>query len=39
MLASGYLNEGILLAIREILLSISESHSAYVLATSLKSLG
>ncbi len=32
MLASGYLNEGILLAVREILASIGESHSAYVLA-------
>ncbi|RVU02887.1 aspartate kinase [Mucilaginibacter limnophilus] len=36
MLASGYLNEGILLAAREILASIGESHSAYVLATLLK---
>lgn len=32
MLASGYLNEGVLLAAREILASIGESHSAYVLA-------
>jgi aspartate kinase len=32
MLASGYLNEGILLAAREILTSIGESHSAYVLS-------
>ena len=39
MLASGYLNEGILLAAREILASIGESHSAYVLATILKNKG
>jgi len=32
MLASGYLNEGVLLASREILASLGESHSAYVLA-------
>ncbi|HEY9533229.1 MAG TPA: aspartate kinase [Mucilaginibacter sp.] len=37
MLASGYLNEGILLAAREILASIGESHSAYVLAKILQS--
>ncbi len=36
MLASGYLSEGILLAVREILASIGESHSAYVLASILK---
>lgn len=36
MLASGYLNEGILLAVREILASIGESHSAYVLANILQ---
>ncbi|MFD2872011.1 aspartate kinase [Mucilaginibacter ximonensis] len=36
MLASGYLNEGILLAAREILASIGESHSAYVLASILQ---
>lgn len=39
MLASGYLNEGILLAVREILASIGESHSAYVLASILKQRG
>lgn len=39
MLASGYLNEGILLAAREILASIGESHSAYVLASILKTKG
>jgi aspartate kinase len=39
MLASGYLNEGILLAAREILASIGETHSAYVLASILKSKG
>lgn len=39
MLASGYLNEGILLAAREILASIGETHSAYVLASILKSRG
>lgn len=32
LLASGYLNEGVLLAAREILASIGEIHSAYVLA-------
>ncbi len=32
MLASGYLNEGVLLAAREILASLGETHSAYVLA-------
>jgi len=36
MLASGYLNEGVLLAAREILASLGESHSAYVLATILQ---
>jgi len=39
MLASGYLNEGILLAAREILASIGESHSAYVLASILQQRG
>ncbi|GGH04323.1 aspartate kinase [Mucilaginibacter phyllosphaerae] len=39
MLASGYLNEGILLAAREILASIGETHSAYVLASILKRKG
>lgn len=39
MLASGYLNEGVLLAAREILASIGESHSAYVLATKLRAKG
>lgn len=39
MLASGYLNEGILLAAREILASIGESHSAYVLASILQAKG
>ena len=39
MLASGYLNEGILLAAREILASIGETHSAYVLADILQSQG
>jgi aspartate kinase len=39
MLASGYLNEGILLAAREILASIGESHSAYVLASILRAKG
>lgn len=39
MLASGYLNEGILLAAREILASLGESHSAYVLASILKQKG
>ncbi|GAA4098786.1 aspartate kinase [Mucilaginibacter panaciglaebae] len=39
MLASGYLNEGILLAAREILASIGESHSAYVLAAILQNQG
>ncbi|RZJ73838.1 aspartate kinase [Flavobacterium sp.] len=37
MLASGYLNEGVLLAAREILASIGETHSAYVLTSILKS--
>jgi len=37
MLASGYLNEGVLLAAREILASLGESHSAYVLASILQS--
>jgi aspartate kinase len=36
MLASGYLNEGVLLAAREILASLGESHSAYVLASILQ---
>lgn len=39
MLASGYLNEGILLAAREILASIGEGHSAYVLASILQAKG
>jgi len=39
MLASGYLNEGILLAAREILASIGESHSAFVLAGILQKKG
>ncbi|MCC8426334.1 aspartate kinase [Mucilaginibacter sp. UR6-11] len=39
MLASGYLNEGILLAVREILASIGETHSAYVLASILQTKG
>jgi len=39
MLASGYLNEGILLAAREILASLGESHSAYVLSSILKQKG
>lgn len=39
MLASGYLNEGVLLAAREILASIGETHSAYVLASILRSRG
>ncbi|MGN6639461.1 MAG: aspartate kinase [Mucilaginibacter sp.] len=39
MLASGYLNEGILLAAREILASIGESHSAFVLANILQNKG
>lgn len=39
MLASGYLNEGILLAVREILASIGESHSAYVLSSILQKKG
>nr|WP_294948111.1 aspartate kinase [uncultured Mucilaginibacter sp.] len=39
MLASGYLNEGILLAAREILASLGESHSAYVLASILQGKG
>jgi aspartate kinase len=36
MLASGYLNEGILLAVREILASVGEIHSAFVLANILR---
>ena len=36
MLAAGYLKEGILLAAREILASIGESHSAFVLASILQ---
>jgi len=39
MLASGYLNEGILLAAREILASLGETHSAYVLSSILKQKG
>lgn len=39
MLASGYLNEGVLLAAREILASIGESHSAFVLANILQNRG
>jgi aspartate kinase len=39
MLASGYLNEGVLLATREILASIGETHSAYVLASILQNRG
>jgi aspartate kinase len=39
MLASGYLNEGVLLATREILASIGETHSAFVLANILQSRG
>ena len=39
MLASGYLNEGVLLAAREILASIGETHSAYVLASILQGKG
>ncbi|UCJ05103.1 aspartate kinase [Chitinophaga pendula] len=39
MLASGYLNEGILLAVREILASIGESHSAFILANILRNKG
>lgn len=39
MLASGYLNEGVLLAAREILASLGESHSAYVLARILQARG
>ncbi|MFB9842619.1 aspartate kinase [Mucilaginibacter ginsenosidivorans] len=39
MLASGYLNEGILLAAREILASIGETHSGYVLASILQQRG
>lgn len=39
MLASGYLNEGILLVAREILASLGESHSAYVLSSILKQKG
>ena len=32
MLASGYVNEGVLQAAREILASIGESHAAFVLS-------
>src|SRR3569833_10048 len=39
MLASGFLNEGVLLAAREILASIGETHSAYVLASILQQRG
>jgi aspartate kinase len=39
MLASGYLNEGILLAVREILASVGETHSAFALAGILKQKG
>ena len=39
MLASGYLNEGILLAAREILASIGETHSAFVLTNILSAKG
>jgi len=39
MLASGYLNEGILLAVREILASVGESHSALVLTNILQNKG
>jgi len=39
MLASGYLNEGVLLAAREILASIGETHSAFVLASILQNKG
>jgi aspartate kinase len=39
MLASGYLNEGVLLAAREILASIGETHSAFVLANILQNKG
>ncbi|SEW37223.1 aspartate kinase [Chitinophaga arvensicola] len=39
MLASGYLNEGILQAVREILASVGESHSAFVLANILQKKG
>jgi aspartate kinase len=39
MLASGYLNEGILLAAREILASVGETHAAYVLASILQNKG
>lgn len=39
MLASGYLNEGILLAVREILASVGESHSAWVLSNILQNKG
>lgn len=39
MLASGYLNEGILLAVREILASVGESHSAFILANILRNKG
>ena len=39
MLASGYVNEGVLQAAREILASIGETHSAYVLTNILASKG
>ena len=39
MLASGYLNEGVLLAAREILASIGETHSAFVLTNILQNRG
>jgi len=39
MLASGYLNEGVLFAAREILASLGESHSAYVLTSILQHKG
>jgi aspartate kinase len=39
MLASGYVNEGVLQAAREILASIGETHSAYVLTNILQNKG
>lgn len=39
LLASGYLNEGILQAVREILASVGESHSAFVLTDILRNKG
>lgn len=39
MLTSGYVNEGVLLAAREILASIGETHSAYVLTNILQKKG